>query len=687
MSMLFKRIKDWATSITAFRTGDVIPVDGPSGTAKMSKDDMLRETAENAAAQDYILSSKGFIDSSNADDVLGTPRKLENLAQGTTWNIDNNLSISDAPSSNRAIVITENGNVGGRARVQTFVDVTDNKVYTRSRWGFPNSVYSAWRTLGEVEALGIISTEEQAIAAFGDDKSLNNARPNSIYTIAITSVADAPASSFGGILFTFTGNSTGNGRVQFYVTEKGLWSRRRWGSPAAWSAWTNYPNADYTLMSCNDSVYDTTTAESFFGAGRHADDAPNNKSVRISLAGTVYGIPEGRGTLTTLCDVTNSSNSRLQKFVGYTGTIYERRYISSAWTSWKQVQFTDKTFYPDLTHEEYRYFDLEAGKKYKFKVSPNTWSWSSVGSNNVFVVQQIASPQPFVALTKSQLSGGTDTLYYVAGVTGQHRVWIRADSGVHVSVEWEYIPESEEYEFVKSVAYRDLKPSISIFPSIGVVGSSSASGELYDSNSASKGDHYEFSWGETLGRMAGCSSYVYGHGGLTTRGFISTGHDRGLTKLLADAPKDLYILTLGANDRNVLGEDYLGTSADITTFADTFYGNYSYIISQIINHAPASKIVIMTNYFNRQPNLNALDLSYNQAVLDIASYYGIAVIRPENDPYFLSDFGKALTSGHPRFTGYAAMAKAFVRMIEDEMYANRAYFDDVDNIDVVWPAT
>ena len=48
MSMLFKRIKDWATSITAFREGDVIPVDGPSGTAKMGKDDLLEVTAENA---------------------------------------------------------------------------------------------------------------------------------------------------------------------------------------------------------------------------------------------------------------------------------------------------------------------------------------------------------------------------------------------------------------------------------------------------------------------------------------------------------------------------------------------------------------------------------------------------------------------------------------------------------------
>lgn len=58
MSMLFKRIKDWATSITAFRTGDVIPVDGPSGTAKMLKDDLLKVTAEYADKKiDHITAS------------------------------------------------------------------------------------------------------------------------------------------------------------------------------------------------------------------------------------------------------------------------------------------------------------------------------------------------------------------------------------------------------------------------------------------------------------------------------------------------------------------------------------------------------------------------------------------------------------------------------------------------------
>ena len=50
------KIKSLSTTITAFRTGDVIPVDGPSGTAKMSKDDLLRVTAEKALGSIHSLS-------------------------------------------------------------------------------------------------------------------------------------------------------------------------------------------------------------------------------------------------------------------------------------------------------------------------------------------------------------------------------------------------------------------------------------------------------------------------------------------------------------------------------------------------------------------------------------------------------------------------------------------------------
>ena len=65
MSMLFKRIKDWATSITTFRTGDVIPVDGPSGTAKMSKDTLLELTAQNALAGNVTQAFDATRDNTN----------------------------------------------------------------------------------------------------------------------------------------------------------------------------------------------------------------------------------------------------------------------------------------------------------------------------------------------------------------------------------------------------------------------------------------------------------------------------------------------------------------------------------------------------------------------------------------------------------------------------------------------
>lgn len=76
MSMLFKRIKDWAVSIISFRTGDVIPVDGPSGTAKMSKDDLLKVTAENALAGNI---AQGF-------DPTRTSENSYNAGESVTYN-------------------------------------------------------------------------------------------------------------------------------------------------------------------------------------------------------------------------------------------------------------------------------------------------------------------------------------------------------------------------------------------------------------------------------------------------------------------------------------------------------------------------------------------------------------------------------------------------------------------------
>ena len=77
-NLSLKRIKDWATSITSFRTGDVIAVDGPDGTAKMSKDDLLKVTAENTLSSIKSIGS----DATDADLKAGNYLAIDG-ADGT----------------------------------------------------------------------------------------------------------------------------------------------------------------------------------------------------------------------------------------------------------------------------------------------------------------------------------------------------------------------------------------------------------------------------------------------------------------------------------------------------------------------------------------------------------------------------------------------------------------------------
>ena len=83
-------IKSLSTTITSFRKGDVIPVDGPSGTAKMGKDDLLRVTTEKAQQElidvlpnsmqtdsisvESVVWEQGSISSTTGDNVVNADR-------------------------------------------------------------------------------------------------------------------------------------------------------------------------------------------------------------------------------------------------------------------------------------------------------------------------------------------------------------------------------------------------------------------------------------------------------------------------------------------------------------------------------------------------------------------------------------------------------------------------------------
>lgn len=78
------KIKSLPTTIPSFRTGDVIPVDGPDGPAKMSKDDLLKETA--AGWQKYV--STDSLTSQVKPDV-----KKNNLVSGNDGTV-NGIQVS-----------------------------------------------------------------------------------------------------------------------------------------------------------------------------------------------------------------------------------------------------------------------------------------------------------------------------------------------------------------------------------------------------------------------------------------------------------------------------------------------------------------------------------------------------------------------------------------------------------------
>ena len=115
-------VHNLATTITAFRTGDVIPVDGPSGTAKMSKDDLLNETAENAL--DYSVNSDKFILSGNVSLISSLSGK-KIIADGSIVDdLNYTLNVYDVSKTD---VIDFVARLGESAYL-VFFDVDDNIV-------------------------------------------------------------------------------------------------------------------------------------------------------------------------------------------------------------------------------------------------------------------------------------------------------------------------------------------------------------------------------------------------------------------------------------------------------------------------------------------------------------------------------------------------------------------------------
>ena len=151
--------------------------------------------------------------------------------------------------------------------------------------------------------------------------------------------------------------------------------------------------------------------------------------------------------------------------------------------------------------------------------------------------------------------------------------------------------------------------------------------------------------------------------------------------MLSDSPKQLYIIALGINDYASL-HNKKGTISDIhlddyTQNADTFYGNYGRILSQLKSHAPNAKIIISKIFI--PTNSGGYYNWSSVAIEQIANLFNIPFIDTMNSELMKSDeYNNDIDThkGHPTAPMYVGIASEMRKLVADCIYRNIGYFND-----------
>lgn len=232
--------------------------------------------------------------------------------------------------------------------------------------------------------------------------------------------------------------------------------------------------------------------------------------------------------------------------------------------------------------------------------------------------------------------------------------------------------------------------SLAMFEKIGIIGDSYAIGSLYIPNGSGAsyvGTYNNLSWGKNIQRLFGNTVSFFAHGGLSTRTWLTdtTNGMEALETAAQTSPCNLYWFGLGINDVGIYNDDntYLGSITDIsghesgTAWATTFYGNVGQIIERIQAASQYSKIVISSFVGYRAQNPYPQDTVLNNALAEIAEYYGLPFIDLRTDDFYISDFySDNILGKHPIAMLYSGMALANARLFGKAVFDNQTYFKD-----------
>lgn len=232
-----------------------------------------------------------------------------------------------------------------------------------------------------------------------------------------------------------------------------------------------------------------------------------------------------------------------------------------------------------------------------------------------------------------------------------------------------------------------------VLRTIGCIGDSLSSGEFESTlPGGEKGYHdmFEYSWGQFLARMSGCTVYNFSRGGMTAREYMeSFAAEKGFWE--KDKLCRAYILALGVNDI-INAHMPVGTADDICREdwrknRKTFAGYYAAIIQRLREMQPDARFFFVTMPQDENgPRCPAhTDLLYVFTEIFPHSYViDLDRFAPPHDAAFRAQF---YLGGHLNAMGYLLTAKQIGSYIDFIIRRNPADFAQIGFVGTPWKNT
>lgn len=632
--MADKRIKDLTNTATEadLVSGNYFALDGSAGTKKLNSTTLLTKTAQNALAGNV------------------------------------------APAFDSTVTYQKGDRVAYNGKIYAFKTAHTGAWASGDVYDAGNSFFSM---LGSASSIGITDANDAPIGSAIWCQSSNN--------IDNTPLDGAGPSHLSGNLLTFSqkANYSSQYVTQFFCTTTALLFVRFKKYGGTWTNWSKLANdSDISTLI---STINTKTAQNLNMLGEASDlsltDADNAPCGAVwCVQSNVSNLPSTySGILFTYGRKANLTSQYVaQLYVQTNGKLFSRfRPYSGTWTNWIEYEAVGSS-------NEFLYMGTSAGLLHitdanNAPIGSIIWCQASDVTTNFPTDSHgdILSGNLFtLARNKSYDSQYVTQLYF----TTMSKVYVRFKKYGGTWSSWNRLADESDLAVYAGLTDALNYPDLSMFQRVGVIGDSYASALVYNAQGSSEGTRYPISWPQILGRKTGCTWTNFTRGGLSTRSWL-TDADYGLAKLESEDPCDLYVLVLGINDLAI--SNYLGSITDITShesyteYPDTFYGNYGKIFEQILEHAPAAKIIFSTMANNVQGDSSSSG-AFNAAIIEIAEHYGVPVVKQYEDSFFKSTIYTAMYGAHPTKAGQAGMATAFERMICKCVASNLTYFNSFD---------